>query len=224
MSAVVRGPGSAALANAFQQIAEANLRPLPEEFEFHGSEVWGRGGIWRGKTPEECNAVYERAIGGLESLDIDVAHASIDKQRLHDRHGGVADENTYLLALQFLLEKIDSYSSHNKILVADEAKEQQLRAVRMVADMQDWGGGLVPGRQLRTIIDSIHFVRSHTSPGVQLADLVAFALQRMWSGLDKNPSAAAVLNRIVGVISAHTRTWRAEWPPAPPIRWAQPKG
>jgi hypothetical protein len=33
--------------------------------------------------------------------------------------------------------------------------------MKMVADMQEWGGGEVPGRKLETIIDSLHFVSSH---------------------------------------------------------------
>ena len=44
--------------------------------------------------------------------------------------------NAYRLALQFLLEKIDMLDRQNRIVVADEAKEQQLRAIKMVADMQ----------------------------------------------------------------------------------------
>lgn len=45
--------------------------------------------------------------------------------------------------------------------------------------MQDWGwGGEVPGRQLKTITDSLHFVSSHDSAGVQMADLVAYVIQR----------------------------------------------
>lgn len=84
---------------------------------------------------------------------------------LDDGYGGIADENAYLVALKFLLEKIDAYSSHKKILIADEAMEQPLNAIRMVADMQDWGGGMVPGSRLRTVIDSMHFVKSHTSLG-----------------------------------------------------------
>lgn len=71
------------------------------------------------------------------------------KSRLHARHRGAADANAYLLALQFLLEKVDALGPTLKVLVADEAKEQELPAVKMVADMQTWaGGGEVPGRQL----------------------------------------------------------------------------
>lgn len=42
-----------------------------------------------------------------------MAHASIQKQRLHDRYDGAADRNSYLLALQFLVEKIDQLGQRN---------------------------------------------------------------------------------------------------------------
>lgn len=201
------------LGGALQQVGRDHLGWLPPDFELHGNEIWSGTGYWTGKSYDELIAVYEQAIAVFDTLDIDVSHASIHKQRLHDRYGGAADGNAYLLALQFLLEKIDIYGQQNKILIADEAKEHQLRAIKMVADMQDWGGGEVPGRQLRTVIDSMHFVSSHASPGVQLADLAAFALQRLWNARDSHPNAVAALNRIVGVIAAHTRTWRQDWPP-----------
>lgn len=200
------------LAEAIRQVAWDHLGWVPAEFELHGTEVWGGGGHWRDKSPEELLAVYEQAIAILSELEIDVSYASIHKQRLRDRYNGGADDNAYLLALQFLLEKIDSNYQDHKILIADEAKEHQLRAVRMVADLQDWGGGQVPGRRLRTVIDSMHFVSSKASPGVQLADIVAFALQRKWNGRDTHPNAVEVLQRICSVIGERTRTWREEWP------------
>jgi hypothetical protein len=82
----------------------------------------------------------------------------------------------------------------------------------MVADLQDWGKGEVPGTKLKFVIDSMHFVSSHTSPGVQLADLVAYALQRQWNGRDAHPDAKAAIGRITSVISEHTYTWREPWP------------
>jgi hypothetical protein len=99
------------------------------------------------------------------------------------------------------------------VLVADEAKEQELRAVKMVADMQEWGGGEVPGRPLQTIIDSLHFVSSHASPGVQMADLVAYVLQRS-RHKEGHPNAQAGLDRLAAVVTARTITWRDVWPNA----------
>lgn len=195
-----------------RQVARDHLGLVPADFELHGNEIWNGTGLWKGKTPDELIAVYEQAIAVLGDLEIDVSWASIDKAKLTKRHGGAADGNAYLLALQFLLEKIDVAYSANKILIADEAKEHQLRAISMVADLQDWGGGEVPGRELRTVIDSMHFVSSHASPGVQMADLVAFALQRKWNRWDSHPNAQAAIARIYEQVVERARTWREPWP------------
>lgn len=84
----------------------------------------------------------------------------------------------------------------------------------MVADMQQWGGGEVPGRALRSIIDSLHFVRSNASPGVQLADLVAYVLQRARRMREGHPDAEAAIHRLADVVNNHTVTWREPWPAA----------
>lgn len=203
-----------ALAEAFREVARKHLGLVPAGFELHGNEIWQGTGAWASLPPAACIAVYEDAVAVLDELDINVSHASIHKERLHRRYGGDADDNAYLLALQFLLEKIDGKHEGNKILIADEQKEHQLRAVKMVADLQEWGGGEVPGKRLKTVIDSMHFVSSHASPGVQLADLVAYALQRRWNNWDSHPNAQAAIARIGEKIEQHTYTWRAVWPAA----------
>jgi len=200
------------LAARLKQVARDHLGWYPADFEFHGNEVWGGAGHWKGRSPGELIAAYESAIGLLSEFDLDLAHASIHKQRLHDKYSGGADDNAYRLALQFLLEKIDRYGGARKILVADEAKEQRLKAIKMVADLQDWGGGEVPGRELVNIIDSLHFVESNASPGVQLADMAAFAFQRHRNKCDSHPNAQEAMARIHSVIDSQVRTWRDVWP------------
>lgn len=185
---------------------------LPADFEFHGRELWHGSGHWEGKQPRELIAAYEDALALLEKHDIGIAHATINKPGLRARYEG-RDDNAYLLALQFLLEKVDRiWSQERKVLVADEAKEQELRAVKMVADMQEWGGGEVPGKQLATVIDSLHFVSSRASPGVQVADLVAFILQRRHQQ-ESHPEAQAGLDCLAATVSNRTSTWRETWPP-----------
>jgi hypothetical protein len=139
------------LGESMRKVAVQHLGVLPYDFEFHGHEIWNGTGPWSGKRPQELIAAYEAAIDLLQQLDLRVAHSSIDKEILHDRYDGMADMNAYRLALQFLLEKIDVLDSQNRIIVADEAKEQRLRAIKMVADMQQWGTGEVPGRTLKTV-------------------------------------------------------------------------
>jgi hypothetical protein len=205
------------LARAFRDLAMKHLGWRPLDFEFHGFEVWGGCGYWADMNPPKLIAAYKDVIGLLDTFDLDVAHASIDKAGLHKRHDGAADEGAYRLALQFLVEKLDRYGSQNKVLIADEAKEQRLRAIMMVADLQEWGSGEVPGRTARTIIDSLHFVASHASPGVRLADMVAYAMQRRQNVTEHHPDAQAAIDRIHSTIQDHVRTWREPWP-ARPIR------
>ena len=188
------------------------LEWYPENFEFHGNEIWGGKNWWRHMEPPDLIEAYETVINLLTSLELDIAYSSINKAELHQKYAGSADGNAYLLALQFLLEKIDSLGVENKVIVADEAKEHQFRAIKMVADMQQWGLGEVPGRQLRTVIDSLHFVQSHASPGVQMADLVAFIIQRFRLKKDTHPNAIAAVTRLMDVIDNRTSTWRDAWP------------
>jgi hypothetical protein len=200
------------LAAHFKRVAFSHLGWIPADFEFHGVELWGGTRHWAGKTPSDLIAAYEDALSILPELEISVAHSSIHKARLHRKYNGSRDQNAYRLALQFLLEKVDRLGPDLKVVVADEAKEQQLAAVKLVANLQEWGGGEVPGRTLTTVIDSLHFVRSDTSPGVQLADLVAFAIQRKRYARDSHPDAQAAIQRICDLINLQTRTWREAWP------------
>lgn len=187
----------------------------PNGFEFHGSELWDGRGAWADVAIPIRVAAYEELISLLTEFDIVIAHASIHKERLRAKYEGRADKNAYLLAMQFLLEKVNQNIPGLKIIVADENKEQQLKAIKLVSDLQDWGTGEVPGRPLPSIIDSLHFVSSKSSPGVQIADAVAFIHQRRSNKWDRDPRSIALMERLFDVISAQTRTWRETWPSEP---------
>ena len=203
------------LRKSMRDIAMKHLGWIPADLEFHGNVLWSGGDHWSKMDPTQLLGVYRDVIDLLEVHDIDVSHASIHKDRLHTKYGGGADKNAYLLALQFMLEKIEfCYPDTLKILIADEQKEHQLRAMRMVTDMQSHGVGEVPGLQVKTIIDSIHFVDSAQSPGIQMSDMVAYLLQRSWNKRDKHPDAAAAVADMRLAISNRTRTYRMAWPPA----------
>lgn len=214
VAAVVDESAVQPLADRMQQIAMEHLGWIPAEFEFHGTVLWNGNEYWDGKTPTQLLAVFEAVIALLAELDIYVVHSSIDKEALHRRYGGGFDQNAYILALQFLLEKLDGYRTRQvrRLLIADEAKEHQFRAVKLIRDLQQWSVGEVPGRQLISIIDSIHFVDSRNSPGVQLADMVAFVLHRAGRGAQPHPDLTAAVARMRDAVDAQTRTWRAPWP------------
>jgi len=199
------------LRDSMKSIAAHTFGIVSDDFEFHAYDVWNGRGIWRELAHSDRLGVLKELIALLDEHDISVSHSTIDKQKLHARYAGAADHNLYLLALQFLLEKIDALPE-NKIIIADETKEHELKAVRMLADMQDWGSGEVPSRQLQTIIDSLHYVKSHQSPGVQMADLVAYILQRSRLDSQHHPDADTAIAQMKQTIWNHCSTWRQTWP------------
>lgn len=203
------------LNRGLRDLAFTHLGYIPAGFEFHGNELWGGKNYWSALTRPALIAAYEAAINLLATCDIKIAHSTIDKALLHQQYHGAADANAYRLALQFLLEKIDTnLGSANKIVIADETKEEQLHAIKMVADMQQWGGGEVPGRPLTTVIDSLHFVQSNASPGIQMADLVAYVIQRRRRGKEGHPAADAAMERMRTTVNDYTKTYRQSWPAA----------
>ena len=214
VAVIVREDQVQPLSNSLRQVVMEHLGWLPAGFEFHGHELWNGTNDWEGRTPEELLAAYAAALELLESHDVDVAHSTINRVLLHDRYKGAWDDNAYLLALQFLLERVDAnLGADNKVLIADEAKEQQVRAIQMVADLQTWSVGEVPGQQLHTIIDSLHFVSSHASFGVQMADLVAFILgHRRRRPTEGHPTAETMIRHFMELIQSQTRTYRMPWP------------
>jgi hypothetical protein len=182
--------------------------------EFHGTDLWHGSGRWAGLSPDQRMAIYEDAIALLSSLRIWVSYSSIHKQRLEERWGSGAADNAYVLALQFLLEKIDPLWGTKKIVVADEAKEHELRAIGMVANLQTVGYGAISGAQLTNVIDTIHFVDSRVSAGVQMADLIAFLFQRADRGRESHPAAQEGRDRMLSAIADRCASWRETWPTA----------
>ncbi|MBP3977856.1 DUF3800 domain-containing protein [Microbacterium sp. BLY] len=201
------------LGSRMTELAMEHLGWRPTDFEFHAYELWNARDPWVGKEPAELLAAYEAVIALLAELDIWVVHSAIRKSALHERYDGRYDSNAYLLALQFLLGKLDNWrTGAMRIVVADEAKEHETRAIRLVRDMQTWGNGVVPGRQLQTVIDSMHYVDSRDSPGVQLADFVAFVLHRSTLPGQGHPDADAAVARMRSAVDDRTYTWREPWP------------
>jgi len=215
VAAVVDEVNVQPLAARMRQVAMTHLGWIPRGFEFHGFEIWNGRGPWAAISIAKRVAAYEELIGLLVEFDVQIAHASIHKERLRLKYEGGADKNAYLLAMQFLLEKVDRNIPGLKIVVADENREQQLKAIKLVSDLQDWGSGEVPGHQLPTIIDSLHFASSKSNPGIQIADAVAFIHQRRSNGWDRDPRSIALTESLFNLINTQTRTWRETWPSVP---------
>lgn len=215
------------LAAELGAVAERHLGSAPPaDFEFHGTEIWN--GNRRGKnyaylkelSHSQRMSLYEDALLVLRKLALGVAHSSIDKDLFAERGYLSRGKSAYLAALQFLLEKLDRRVESYKIVIADQKLDDELKAVKMVGDMQRWGLGEFYGLEntaLESVIDSIHFVRSETSPGVQLADLVAYILNRIrFKPTEGQPYAQEVRDRLQQIILEQRVAERQTWPQPKP--------
>ncbi|MXW42795.1 MAG: DUF3800 domain-containing protein [Acidimicrobiia bacterium] len=191
--------------------------------EYHGQELFSGSGPWNGVESHARISEYEKALTVITEVDAYIAHASISKPDLAQR-GPWASPHLY--ALQFLTEKIDGWIASNSdplcrrgLLVADQNHQEEQYAVELVREMQKSGGpiGSVFGiaRTTEHIVDNVYFVPSERNRGIQLADLVAFIINRRDRCLDSNdnrPSAREIQRLYMRWICPRVVTWRDRWP------------
>lgn len=181
-----------------------------KETELHAAQLKSGDGPWKGVAPKNRIAIYRAALEALAWDGVFVSHATIDKVAYAQR----ADPRPpHLWALQFLIEKLNWHFrtlDERTLLVADETNEHEQYALDLLVDLQTGRPrrGLNFGRVTR-VVDTVHFVRSETNRGVQLADLVAYLLCRLIR-TDFAPSAE--LDMWNDCVRKHIRAFRRPWP------------
>ena len=193
--------------------------------EYHGFELFHGSGEWEGVSPHRRIREYAKALSVLSKVNADVFHASIDKRKLARRYR--EPPPPHMFALQFLAEKLDRWIrgqadslSRRALLVADENREHEQYSFDLIRSMQESGGpigtGLGINIPLGHIIDNIYFTPSERSRGIQLADLVAFVLNRHQRNKCRPSkdvrSDGAVRDLVDGQVRPAVRKYRALWP------------
>lgn len=175
------------LALALQHFPQRARRP---DFEFHGSDLFSGRGECRGIAPADRIKIYEALLQLLARHNCAIFVRGIDKQ-LHQQR---ATENNYTpqhphkLASMYLFERIDEWLEKQQgagqepiygLLIADEQKEVHRDIVENFAYWRDRGTqGGYRARPIGFLIDTVHYVPSHDSWLIQLADCVAFLRNR----------------------------------------------
>jgi Protein of unknown function (DUF3800) len=168
------------------------------EFEFHGQDLFAGRGPFEGREPAERVEVFEEVLAGIGLAGGEAIIRGVEKAGLKRRYH--QPYHPHDIALMFTIESIERMARQydcRVLLVADEAKEVEDTAVRDLANYQEvgtaWGWKT---EQIDRIIDTIHFVPSHSNWAIQVADCAAFIagrLRRIRAGLvGKGQSAEAV--------------------------------
>lgn len=191
--------------------------------EYHGQEMFSGRGPWDGIAPKARLQEYAKALSVIQDAEASIAYASINKRGLMDRGQWLSP---HLYALQFLTEKIEGWVrqqsnplSQRALLVADQNHQEEQYAFDLVREMQKSGGpiGAASGNAIsaKHIVDGVYFSPSERSRGIQIADLVAYILnryERVPRGLNQRRSDTAIQQLYHDYIVPNRVTWRQRWP------------
>jgi uncharacterized protein DUF3800 len=206
-----------------EHIREMGRRHCPgdcreDRFEFHGHDLHAGRGYFDGVAPAKRIEIYDDILAGIELVEAEVIVRGVEKSGLERRYAN--PYHPHDIALMYTIESIERMARKHDcrvLLIADEAKEVEDAARRDLAHYQEMGTSWgIYAEQIDHIVDTIHFVTSHSNGGIQLADCATYItsrIEKIRAGIvPDNRSAEAVEELWETRIVPHLRT-RDVWFP-----------
>ncbi|MGH8910633.1 MAG: DUF3800 domain-containing protein [Egibacteraceae bacterium] len=151
--------------------------------ELHGHDLFQAKGDWQllAHMPRARIGVYNDAFEAIASFDIDVILRGVYIPRL--KHHSTHPDDLYAVVLPHLLERIDERAEAHRdgqsVLVIADQVAQADECRQKLWHFQRFATTGYRARQLRHIVDTMHFAPSGASRLVQAADLIAFLYRRI---------------------------------------------
>ena len=170
-------------------------------FELHGADLFAARGPFANMSPARRIEIFDDILRGIEVAEADVVIRGVEKAGLERRYA--TPYHPHDIALMFSIESIERLAREHDcrvLLVADEAKEIEDTALRDLANYQDFGTswGWNPA-QVNQIVDTIHFVPSHSNGAIQLTDCatyIAARVRKIRAGVVSNDRSAAAVEQL----------------------------
>lgn len=172
-----------ALQNDIEKIAITSLgtSTLPDNFEFKGHWLFSGNEYFDGMSPTQRIEITNALLALLDMHGISTIVSAINKPALADKY--LSPFHPHDLANLFFLEMFQEFlDEKNKygLVVADE---EQSRYEKIISDFKKYkkqgtGFSAYKSVEITRIIDNIHFVKSHNSWPLQLADVALFFFNR----------------------------------------------
>ena len=184
--------------------------------ELHGYSLFQGKDDWAplAKMPRARISIYNQVFQAIAEHDVYVIIRGLDLPGLERRHNGT--QKPHEVVLMHLLERIDETASTRSelaIVIADEVgKDNENRYRQNLWKFQRNFTSGYRSRQLKCIVDTIHFAPSTSSRLLQASDMVTYMWSRMRSRRDFDERAKRANEALwarVQVKVLHTRCW---WP------------
>ena len=178
-------------------ISEATFgsRLLDKTTEFHGKEIVGKKGNFKGWTLEKRLKVLEALLAIIAKDEVKCLYIKIVVEKLHKQ-----SRTPHETAFMFLIERADKlFKSLDSVgmLFGDYDQPFIGPSVASLSRYRQGGTDWTLSCKIENIIDTVHFARSHHSRMIQLADVFLSrklisvpALIRVFKTSDRGFSAA----------------------------------
>lgn len=212
---VIPGHQARALEDAVTAVLEQRFGPACRApgFECKGSDMFRGEGPCAAMSPTDRLALYEDLLKLIPAHNIEIIWHGIDKPRLAKRYANPM--HPHKLAFLFFAEDAQRLLDARKefgLLVSDEEKSVEQQVIEDLPRYKQLGTlfGYKPV-DLTRIVDNVHWVRSHHSRLLQLADICTYLCQRNQRDANKKTPSALGVQRLWGMISP--QVWRGRiWP------------
>lgn len=157
-------------------VAEVAKKYFPKaaahpRFEFHGVDMFGGVGSFKASPQTRIDATAELIALATEHAAA-FGYAAVDKTKSY------ASDHPHRICFTLLIEHLEGWLSRRSalaLLVSDENHEVEQALIKDINMFKKasttWGYRRVA---VEHVIDSVHFVKSHNNPLIQVADVITY--------------------------------------------------
>ena len=152
------------------------------DFEFHGGDIYRGEGYFDTLSPADRLRIYNRLVEVVVNFEVPVLAEGVDKSKLKASSANPA--HPYNLTFLYLVEHLEDFLASdqppaNGLLFADENRERDRSIISDFDSFKEYGTvfGHQP-REIKRLLDTIHFVKSHDSRLIQSADCNSYLVYR----------------------------------------------
>ena len=155
--------------------------------EMHFANLVGRYGEWRSVTKEDADQVEEKLLSLIDKIEPVVFATVVQKKKLMQRYE--TPIHPRMLSVQATLHRFNMWLNQNNacgIAIMDTEIYRQDKSLQDFVYNLKEKGTIIRGRdydprhedKLERIINTLLFCQSHMSPGIQVADMIAYIVNR----------------------------------------------
>ena len=149
---------------------------LSESTEFHAAEIYHRKKNFKSWNDFDARvALIALFVAILSREDVQLIDVQINCANLHP--GQVADEIAFMFMCERANDLVRAQNSIGMLIGDRESDQASTRHAKTLSSYRAQGTSFAYGREIKNLVDSVHFTHAHLSRFLQLADMYVWLLQ-----------------------------------------------